>query len=162
MTSWGENVSSVRFVYYKVTFHRDVPTKVEDLLSSLRNTYAEYLGLLEDGVHGYGRFFFPSGVVQRNVTGHFAFIVNEFKDQQSILDSLTKITNSLSMSEGFAYEISERQFIDEIAKCGKGTACSGWKYVKKEVFGPKDHDNWVFFARQMNFLRDCVSRTSQW
>lgn len=158
-----EEQSPVRFVYYKVRFTLDGGKQKDvDFLAGLRNSYAEYLNELHDGVHGYGRFFLPGKVIRRQATGHFAFIVNEFKDQERILNSLREITQYMSSGESFAYEISERQFIDDISQCGKGTACVGWKYVKKEVFGPKDNDNWFLFTRQMNFLKECVGRTSQW
>ena len=152
-----------RFVFYKARFTLHEKMKTDSgFVDGLYHSYAEYLSRLIDGVIGYGRFFLPGRGVRQYATGHFVFLVNEFRDQDQILESLKEISESLSVGPNhFVHEIPESQFIEEIALCGRGTASAGWKCVKKEKFGPKDEINWPLFLQRMGYLKECVFRYSR-
>ena len=155
--------SKERIVYFKcrLTWNKDIS---EDcFVDMVRKSYDKFMDTLNEGCHGFGRFFMPGGAM-RCYTGHFCFIVNDFQAQQSVLRSMKQISKALCNSEHGTYEISERQYIEDVARVEWDTCHIGWDYLKPKLNfgGNKDEYAWSYFKSHTRYLKECVCRTSRW
>ena len=153
--------SKERIAYFKcrLTWNKDISEACFGHM--VRNSYGKFMDTLSEGCHGVGRFFMP-GVAMRWYTGYFCFIVNDFQEQQSVLRSMKQIAKALCNSENNTYEISERQYIEDVARVEYDTCHMGWDFKCKLNFGgPKDEYAWSYFKSHTRYLKECIARTSR-
>ena len=154
--------SKERIVYFKCRLTWNTDISEDCFVHMVRNSYGKFMDTLNEGCHGVGRFFMPR-VAMRCYTGYFCFIVNDFQEQQSVLRSMKQISKALCNSEHNTHEISERQYIEDVARVEYDTCHIGWDFKPKLNFaGPKDEYAWSYFKSHTRYLKECIARTSRW
>ena len=148
-----------RLVYFKARLIWNKFITEDCLIDMVKKTYGKFMDSLKEGCHGFGRFYMPGGAMPC-YTGHFCFIVNDFEEQQSVLRSMKQISKEICNSEHGTYAITERQYIEDIARYEWQTFHKCWDIQRKLNFGgPKDEYAWNYFHSHMMYLKECICRT---
>lgn len=128
-------------------------------IEMLKSSYCIFLDHLVEGSHGFGRFFIPATAMS-SYTGHFCFIVNNAREQEGVIVAMKQMAKVLCNLEEGTYEISEQQYIEDVARCEWSTFHLAWDIQRKFNFGgDKDEHAWQYFHDHLMYLKECICKT---